>query len=95
MATDASSPNVDGDWMLMALDEKLARRRGVPLRVPVPKAELDGLAEKGMPLDAMRRWAGQFVGSAPKDPAWRTENAALLASLEAFIGKQELWGKAQ
>ncbi|MBX3261209.1 MAG: tetratricopeptide repeat protein [Labilithrix sp.] len=84
-----------GEWMLISLDDKLARRQGVPTRVPVPRAEMDGLASGGMGIDAMRRWAGQFIASAPKDGGWRTENAALLASLEAFIGKTELWSKAQ
>jgi tetratricopeptide (TPR) repeat protein len=84
-----------GEWVVIGLDEKLARKQGVPARVPVPKAELEGLAEKGMGVEAMRRWAGLFIGSAPKDPAWRTENGALLTSLEAFISKQELWEKAQ
>ncbi|HVJ90947.1 MAG TPA: tetratricopeptide repeat protein [Labilithrix sp.] len=84
-----------GDWMLISLDEKLARRQGVPERVPVPRAEIDNLASGGMSIDAMRRWAGQFISSAPKDASWRGENAALLTSLEAFIGKSELWAKAQ
>lgn len=81
--------------MVISLDEKLARRQGVPPRVPVPRAELDTLADKGMGIDAMRRWASQFIAGAPKDGAWRTENAALLASLETFISKSELWMKAQ
>lgn len=84
-----------GEWVVIGLDEKLARRQGVPARVPVPKTEFEALAEKGMSVEAMRRWAGLFVGSAPKDPGWRVENAALLTGLEAFIGKTELWEKAQ
>jgi tetratricopeptide (TPR) repeat protein len=84
-----------GEWMLISLEEKLARRQGVPPRVPVPRAEFEALADKGMGIDAMRRWSGQFIASAPKDPGWRTENASLLTSLEAFIGKSELWAKAQ
>jgi tetratricopeptide (TPR) repeat protein len=90
-----SDVSESGEWVLISLDEKLARRQGVPLRMPVPRREFEGLAEKGMGIDAMRRWAGQFIGGAPKDTGWRTENAALLASLEAFIGKTELWAKAQ
>ena len=84
-----------GEWMLISLDDKLAKRQGVPPRVPVPRKEFEGLATDGLSIDAMRRWSGQFIGSAPRDPAWRTENAALLTSLEAFISKQELWAKAQ
>ena len=92
--SDAGGAN-QGDWVLISLEEKLAKRQGVPPRVPVPKAEFEGLANKGMGIESMRRWAGQFLSSAPKDTAWRTENAALLTGLEAFISKQELWAKAQ
>lgn len=84
-----------GDWVLISLDEKLAKRQGVPPRVPVPKAEFEALANKGMGIEAMRKWSASFISSAPKDTAWRTENAALMTSLEAFISKQELWAKAQ
>src|SRR5262249_24805022 len=84
-----------GDWVLISLDERLARRQGVPTRDPVPRAEFEGLATGGLGIDAMRRWSGQFIASAPKDTASRTENGALLTSLEAFIGKSELWAKAQ
>lgn len=83
------------EWVLISLDEKLAKRQGVPPRVPVPKAEFEGLADKGMGIEAMRKWSASFISSAPKDTAWRTENAALLQTLEAFISKQELWAKAQ
>lgn len=83
------------EWVLISLDEKLAKRQGVPPRVPVPKAEFEGLADKGMGIDAMRKWSASFISSAPKDTAWRTENAALMQNLEAFISKQELWAKAQ
>jgi tetratricopeptide (TPR) repeat protein len=89
------APALEGDWVLIALDEKLARRQGVPPRVPVPKGDFEGLADKGMGLDAVRKWAGQFIATAPKDGAWRTENAALVSSLEAFIGTTELWQRAQ
>lgn len=83
------------EWVLISLDEKLAKRQGVPPRVPVPKAEFEGLANKGMGIEAMRKWSASFISSAPKDTAWRTENAALMTQLEAFISKQELWAKAQ
>ena len=83
-----------GDWVVIGLDDRLARRQGVPSRVPVPREEFEALADKGMGIESMRRWAAQFVASAPKDPAWRVENATLIASLEAFLGKAELWTKA-
>jgi tetratricopeptide (TPR) repeat protein len=84
-----------GDWVLLSLDKKLARKQGVPARIPVPRVEFEGLADKGLGIDAMRRWANQFLATAPRDTTFRTENAAVLSSLEAFIGKSELWSKAQ
>src|ERR1044072_3267964 len=83
------------EWFLISLDEKLAKRQGVPPRVPVPKAEFEGLANKGMGIDAMRKWSASFISRAPKDAGGGTENPALMTSLEAFISKQELWAKAQ
>lgn len=92
---DTGATSAGADWVLISLDEKLARRQGVPLRVPVPKKEFEDLAEKGMGVENMRKWTAQFMAAAPKDAGWRAENAALMKGLEAFIGKQELWQKAQ
>ena len=35
-----------GDWVLIGLDENTARRQGIPARMPVPRGEFEGLAEK-------------------------------------------------
>lgn len=93
----AEGTSEQGDWMLIGMDEKLARRQGVPARVPVPRAEFEGLAEKGMSLDATRRWITDFLANAPaaKNPGWRAENAPLVASFDAFVSKGPLWAKAQ
>jgi hypothetical protein len=34
-----------GEWMLITMDEKRARRQGVPVQLPVRKSELDGIAD--------------------------------------------------
>jgi tetratricopeptide (TPR) repeat protein len=83
----------DGGWVLMTLDEKLARKSGVPARLPVPGGEVDGLAERGMNASAVRRWVEAFVAQVP--PSWRKDNAELAASFDAFLAKGELWQRAQ
>jgi tetratricopeptide (TPR) repeat protein len=84
-----------GEWMLITMDEKRARRQGVPVQLPVRKSELDGIADKGMTLDQIRKWIRDFLAQAGRAPSWRNENAALAKSLEAFVGKTELLARAE
>ncbi|HEY6460165.1 MAG TPA: tetratricopeptide repeat protein [Polyangiaceae bacterium] len=86
-----------GDWVLISLDEKLARKQGVPSRVPVPKGEFESLADKGMTVDQMRGWVQKFITTSPAmhNANWRTENAQLARSFEVFVAKKDGWAKAQ
>jgi tetratricopeptide (TPR) repeat protein len=86
-----------GDWMLISLDEKLAKKQGVPARVPVPKGEFESLADKGMTVDQMRGWVHKFITTSPAmhNAGWRTQNAALARSFEVFVAKKDGWAKAQ
>jgi tetratricopeptide (TPR) repeat protein len=87
----------EGDWILIGLDEKMARRQGMPARLPVPRAEFEGLADKGLAVDAVRAWIKDFLtNSEPgKSGAWRKKNAQVVSSLEAFLDKAPLWDRAQ
>lgn len=87
----------DEEWTLIGLDEKLARRRGIPARIPVPKAEFEGLADKGLKVDSVRVWIKSFLTESElgKSGTWRKQNSKLVASLEAFIDKAPLWERAQ
>lgn len=87
----------EGEWMLIGLDEKMARRQGLPLRLPVPRGEFEGMAEKGLGIDAARKWIKDFLtnSEAGKSGVWRKQNSALVSSLEAFIDKAPLWERAQ
>jgi tetratricopeptide (TPR) repeat protein len=82
-----------GEWVLIQIDEKPAKRQGIPPRVPVPKAEFEGLADKGLQMEQLKQWISQFLTIAPS--SWRTENAALAKRFDAFIGKVDMWKKAQ
>jgi tetratricopeptide (TPR) repeat protein len=86
-----------GDWLLIGLDEKLARKQGVPVRIPVPKGEFESLADKGMTVDQMRGWVSKFITTSPAmhNANWRTQNAALARSFEVFVAKKDSWAKAQ
>lgn len=90
-------PEDAGDWVLISLDEKLARKQGVPSRIPVPKGEFESLADKGMTIDQMRAWVLKFTTTSPAmhNASWRTQNAALARSLEVFIAKKDSWARAQ
>jgi tetratricopeptide (TPR) repeat protein len=86
-----------GEWTLITMDAKRARRQGVPERMPVPSKELEALATKGLSLDQIRTWTRAFLSSSPlaRNTAWRAENKAIVTRLEAFVSKAELWAKAQ
>ncbi len=86
-----------GGWLLIALDEKMARRQGLPAQVPVPKAEFEGLADKGLNIEKARKWVKEFLTTSPagQDGTWRRRNSALVTGLEGFIDNAPLWDKAQ
>jgi tetratricopeptide (TPR) repeat protein len=85
------------DWMIITLDEKVARKQGVPSRIPVPKGEFEGLADKGMTVEQMRGWVSKFITTSPAmhNANWRTENAQLARAFEVFVAKKDGWAKAQ
>jgi tetratricopeptide (TPR) repeat protein len=84
-------------WVLIGLDEKIARRQGLPSRLPVPRDEFEGLADKGLGIDAARVWIKDFLTNSElgKSGAWRKQNSAVVSSLEAFLDKAPLWERAQ
>jgi tetratricopeptide (TPR) repeat protein len=81
------------EWLVVSLEEKVARRQGVPAKIPVPKGDFEGIAEAGLQMDQLKKWITGFLGIAP--PSWRAENAALAASYDRFLAKVDLWGRAQ
>ncbi len=87
----------EGDWMLLGLDEKMARRQGIPARLPVPRKEFEGLADKGLSIELARKWIKDFLTNSPagKDGNWRKKNSQMVAALEAFLDKMPLWDRAQ
>lgn len=86
-----------GEWVLIGLDENMARRQGIPARMPVPRGEFEGLADKGLGIDAARRWIKDFLtNSEPgKSGVWRKQNSTLVSQLEAFLDKAPVWERAQ
>ncbi|XXY48464.1 tetratricopeptide repeat protein [Sorangium sp. So ce269] len=86
-----------GDWVLIGLDENTARRQGIPARMPVPRGEFEGLADKGLSIDAARKWIKDFLtNSEPgKSGVWRKQNSALVSQFEAFLDKAPVWERAQ
>jgi tetratricopeptide (TPR) repeat protein len=81
------------EWMMIGLDEKMAKRQGVPPQVPVPKAEFESLAEKGLQMDQLKKWISAFMQAAPS--SWRQQNNALASRYDAFVGKVDMWNRAQ
>ncbi|HVY46264.1 MAG TPA: tetratricopeptide repeat protein [Minicystis sp.] len=89
--------NEEGEWVLIGLDEKMARRQGMPARLPVPKAEFEGLADKGLNMEVARKWIKDFLDNSEpgKSGHWRKANSRIVSALEAFLDKAPVWDKAQ
>jgi tetratricopeptide (TPR) repeat protein len=87
----------EGGWLMIGMDEKMARRQGLPAQVPIPKAEFEGLADKGLNIDRARKWVKDFLATSPagQDATWRRRNSSLVTSLESFVDNAPLWEKAQ
>lgn len=81
------------EWMLLGLEDKVARRYGLPPRIPVPKEEYAGLAESGLPPEQVRKWITEFV--AKHSSGLRTQEPELAARLDAYLGKGAHWKRAQ
>jgi tetratricopeptide (TPR) repeat protein len=77
------------EWVVIQLDEKVARMHGLPARVPAPKSEYEGLAESGFELPKLKKWITAFLSAAP--PAWRAQNADLAKSYDRFVAKADFW----
>ncbi|MFO0616450.1 MAG: tetratricopeptide repeat protein [Polyangiaceae bacterium] len=92
-----SAPTGEPEWVMIGLDEKVARRQGLPWQMPVPKEHFEALADKGLPADKARAWASDFLNNTEvgKNAAWRKKNNKLFISLQNFIDKGPLWQKAQ
>jgi tetratricopeptide (TPR) repeat protein len=86
-----------GGWLMIGLDPKMARRQGLPAQIPVPKAEFEGMADKGLNLDKARKWVKDFLANSPagQDGTWRRRNSGIVNALDAFVDNAVHWEKAQ
>jgi tetratricopeptide (TPR) repeat protein len=86
-----------GEWLLINLDDSMAKRQGLPPQIPVPKEEFEGLAEKGLPSAKARKWCSDFLNNSEigKNGAWRKKNQSLVTTMLAFVDTGPLWDRAQ
>jgi len=84
-------------FRMLTLDEKMARRQGLPFKIPVPEAEFVALTDEGLKADKLEGWIKDFLENAPvaKDGNWRRRNSEIVSQLEGFLDKKPLWEKAQ
>ena len=82
---------------MLTLDETMARRQGLPFKIPVPEAEFVALTDEGLKADKLEGWIKDFLANAPvaKDGNWRRRNSEIVSQLEGFVDKKPLWEKAQ
>ena len=75
----------DATWVFLQLDEKQARRSGMPMQVPIKKKDADLVAEGGLTAAIARTSIAAFQHEVP--PSWRAQNAGLAARFDAYVGK--------
>jgi tetratricopeptide (TPR) repeat protein len=73
------------EWALLEIGDTFAMRNGLPPRIPVPKEDVEGIADKGLPFDSVRSWIKQFMEAAPS--SWRQQNNELASRFDAFMAK--------
>ena len=81
------------EWALINIDEKMARRHGIPAKLPIPKAEIEGLADSGLPPEKVKKWMQTFLQT--MGPTLRQSEPQLAARYDAFLGKADHWKKAE
>jgi tetratricopeptide (TPR) repeat protein len=85
------------EWVIINFDELVAKQKGLPMQVPVPKAQFEKLAESGLPTKQARQWCSDFLNNSEvgKNSAWRKKNRNDVVAMESFIDAGPLWDKAQ
>jgi tetratricopeptide (TPR) repeat protein len=84
------------EWVLIGLDPVMAKQKGFPPRLPIPKTDFEGMAEHGLAIDKARGWIKDFLENSEqgKDGRWRKANATFVTQLEAFLDKAPLLERA-
>ena len=83
----------DNAWSFLQLEEKQARRSGMPPQVPVRKKEFEGVADGGLTAALARKSIAAFLGEVGS--AWRGQNAPLAARFDAYVGKATFTDRAE
>jgi tetratricopeptide (TPR) repeat protein len=81
-----------GEWIVLSLDETLAKRHGMPQRMPMPKAEFEELGLQGLTHDTAQRHVRQFL--AKNGPTLRKTEPDTFKRYEAYLAKMPFWDSA-
>ena len=83
----------DNAWVFLELEEKQARRSGMPPKVPVKKRDFDAVADGGLTAALARKSITAFLTEA--GPTWRTQNAPLATRFDSYVGKATFQDRAE
>lgn len=77
------------EWVLIEMDDTMARKQGMPNRIPIPQSKFEGLADEGLKQEQLREWIQDFLqNSEPGQSAnWRRRNSELVTRLESYVDK--------
>ena len=84
------------EWVFINFDDQVAKQKGLPPQVPVPKDQFEKLAETGLPTKLARQWCSDFLNNSEigKNGAWRKKNRNEVVAMEFFIDMGPFWDKA-
>lgn len=71
----------------------MAKRHGMPPRVPVPDDEMENLGSGGLSHDNAQKWIKAFLSAA--GTGWRSKNPSEGKAYDAYLAKMAPWAKAQ
>lgn len=82
-----------GEWVVLNLDEKMAKRHGMPAQLPMPKERFEELGVEGLSHEMAQRWVKAFLGVA--GPTLRQKQPQDAKRYEAYLSKMQFWKDAQ
>lgn len=82
-----------GEWVVLNLDEKMARRHGMPAQMPMPKAKFEELGMQGLTHETAQQYVKQFLAMAGAQ--LRKQQPESAKRYEAYMAKMPFWTDAQ
>jgi tetratricopeptide (TPR) repeat protein len=81
-----------GEWVVLSLDEKMARRHGMPAQMPMPKDKFEELGVQGLTHEVAQQYVKKFLGVAAQQ--LKKQQPETAKRYEAYMAKMPFWQDA-